>query len=86
MTTAEEEYARTLITSGVHVAETLNTKVFNVPEFRKWSNETLMLGTICSAAGFARCPDVDLPEDDFVLLARTAHQLLRAEPKKKEDA
>jgi len=84
VSTAEEDYARTLVTSGVHVAETLNSRVLNVPEFRKWSNETLMLGTVCMAAGFART--IELPENDFLILARSAYQMIRADPKEEEKA
>lgn len=75
----EQEYAEELAASGIRVAQTINDQVLNTPDFRKWSNETLMLGSSCLAAGFARV--VELPEEDFILLCRAAYKLIRAEPK-----
>jgi hypothetical protein len=73
------QHARALVASGAHSAQILNERVFNVPEFKKWSNETLAVATACLAAGFAHV--IEMPEDDFVTLCRVAHQLVRAEPK-----
>lgn len=74
-------YARNLVTSGLYSGQQLNDKIVNHPDFKRWSNDTLMIGAVCLAAGLARA--LDLPEEDFVTLSRTAHQLIRAEPKSK---
>lgn len=73
------EHARALVASGAHSAQLLNDRIFNQPEFRKWSNQTLAVASACLAAGFAQA--IEMPEDDFVTLCRVAHQLVRAEPK-----
>lgn len=75
------EHARILVASGLHSAQVLNDRVFNVPEFRGWTNETLAVAAACLAAGFAHA--IEIPEDDFVILCRVAHQMVRAEPKTK---
>jgi len=79
----QETYARELATSGVFAAQTLNNRIVNAPEFRTWSNETLMLASAALSAGFARV--VELPEEDFIELCRASYQLIRAEPKTKDE-
>ena len=74
-------YATNLVASGVHSGQALNDKIINHPDFKRWSNDTLMVGTVCLAAGLARA--IDLPEADFLTLCRTAHQLIRGEEKTK---
>lgn len=84
MTTPDEarqlaEYAKTLIPSGTHVAQYLNDRIFNQQEFRGWSNETLVVGLVCLAAGFARA--VEMPALDFSILCKVAFDSLDAAPK-----
>lgn len=82
MMTPEEEYARKLVaTSGIHAAQKMNDDIFNRPDYRKWSSESVMLGAVCLAAGFAR--GIDLPKNDFLMLSSAAYDLVRSEEKKK---
>lgn len=74
---ALEDQARLLVQSGTFTAQHLNDRIFNQQEFRRWSNETLVVGLVCLAAGFARA--VEMPGLDFSILCKVAFESLTAE-------
>jgi hypothetical protein len=74
-----EAHARNLIISAQHAAQRINDAVFQVGEFRRWPNESMVIATVYLAAGFANT--LSLSQDDFLLLCRIAHDTVRAEPK-----
>lgn len=74
-----EQHAKELIVSAAHAAQRLNDAVFQVGEFRKWPNESMLLATVYLAAGFASA--CSLKESEFLTLCRVARQTVRAEPK-----
>lgn len=74
-----EDHAKELIVSAAHAAQRINDAVFQVGEFRRWPNESMLLACVYLSAGFARA--CTLNETDFLTLCRVAHQTVRAEPK-----
>lgn len=76
----EKEKIRSLVVAGSYTAQFINDKLFSskdVPEFKRWSNDTLFLGIACLAVSYAKA--LKLPEKDFILLAREAYDMLDAQ-------
>jgi hypothetical protein len=77
------EQARQLVIAGTLLAQKMNNTIFRDPQFKAWSDESMLKAFVCLAAGNAKL--LAIPKDQFLLFASVAYEGIGAEKRTHED-